>query len=247
MTVQVFKNEEINTEIRGLIINSEPWFVAKDVCKGLDLSDTSRAVARLDDDEKGTASIRTLGSEQDLLIVNEPGLYRLILSSRKQEAKAFQRWVTHEVLPSIRKAGSYRISNQPLQGNEVALVGKMSEDIEKLFAVKHGIAISQAIDIVNKNCKVDLNNLKQLLPHETGYLNATTIGRRLDGLPSRLVNKELQSACLQYKDGKSWRLTALGFEFGEEVPYIAPDGHSRYQIRWNEKVVDYLKERRSRR
>jgi prophage antirepressor-like protein len=94
-------------QVRTIIENGEPLFVAKDVCDILDLGDVSRAVGRLDDDEKGTSSIRTLGGQQEMLTVNEPGLYSLIFASRKPEAKQFKRLVYHEILPSIRKTGQY--------------------------------------------------------------------------------------------------------------------------------------------
>lgn len=96
----------------------EPWWVAVDVCKVLGLDQVSRAMDRLDDDEKTTLTISTGLIEQgfsdnvpgtSLNLVNEPGLYRLILTSRKPEAKAFKRWVTHEVLPQIRKTGRYAL------------------------------------------------------------------------------------------------------------------------------------------
>lgn len=104
--LQIFKNEEFG-EIRTAKQGDEVLFIAVDVCKALDIKDTSRAVSRLDGDEKGTTLIRTLGGEQNVLTVNEYGLYSLVLSSRKPTAKAFKRWVTHEVLPTIRKTGGY--------------------------------------------------------------------------------------------------------------------------------------------
>jgi prophage antirepressor-like protein len=94
-------------QLRTAIINDEPWFVAKDVCDILEIGDTSSALRRLDDDEKGTHTILTLGGNQQMAIVNEAGLYNLIFTSRKDEAKQFKKWVTHEVLPQIRKTGSY--------------------------------------------------------------------------------------------------------------------------------------------
>jgi len=81
--------------------------VAADVCRALEIGDTHKAVERLDDDEKGRSLIPTLGGEQELLIVNEPGLYTLVLGSRKSEARAFKRWITHEVIPAVRKHGGY--------------------------------------------------------------------------------------------------------------------------------------------
>jgi anti-repressor protein len=88
--------------VRIELINSEPWFVAKDVCDILELSNVSKALLSLDDDEKGITKVQTLGGEQSLLIVNESGLYNLIFRSNKPEAKKFRKWVTNEVLPSIR-------------------------------------------------------------------------------------------------------------------------------------------------
>jgi hypothetical protein len=87
--------------------DGEPWFVAADVATALTIGRTDDAVGRLDDDEKGAATIRTPGGDQQMSIINESGLYSLILTSRKPEAKRFKRWVTHEVLPAIRKTGAY--------------------------------------------------------------------------------------------------------------------------------------------
>lgn len=102
--LQVFKYTEAHT-IRTTLIDGEAWFVAKDVCDVLDM--TVEATRRLDRDEKGLTKIQTLGGNQDMTIVSEPGLYKLIMRSNKPEAKQFTRWVTHEVLPSIHKSGMY--------------------------------------------------------------------------------------------------------------------------------------------
>lgn len=104
--IEIFSNADFG-EIRTLTIDSEPWFVVVDVCKALEIRNNRMAVERLDDDEKGVSSIDTLGGPQDVIIINESGLYSLILTSRKPEARAFKRWITHEVLPSIRKRGIY--------------------------------------------------------------------------------------------------------------------------------------------
>ena len=85
----------------------EPWFVAADVLSTISLD--RKALERLDDDEKGVNSIHAPGGVQEMTTVNEPGLYALVLGSRKAEAKRFKRWVTHEVLPAIRKTGSYAV------------------------------------------------------------------------------------------------------------------------------------------
>jgi prophage antirepressor-like protein len=93
--------------LRVVMRDGEPWFVAADVCAALGISRTDDGVSRLDDDEKGAGSIRTPGGEQQMTIINESGLYSLILGSRKPEAKKFKKWVTSEVLPAIRKTGAY--------------------------------------------------------------------------------------------------------------------------------------------
>lgn len=105
MNPQIFMYQ--NSQVRATIINGEPWWVAKDVCDILGHSNSRMALDRLDDDEKGVSSIDTLGGAQHMTIVNEPGLYSLILGSRKPDAKEFKRWVTHEVIPTIRKHGVY--------------------------------------------------------------------------------------------------------------------------------------------
>uniref|UniRef100_UPI00158AF826 BRO-N domain-containing protein n=1 Tax=Burkholderia ambifaria TaxID=152480 RepID=UPI00158AF826 len=102
-----------STPIRTIEQDGEVWFVAADVCKVLDHSNSRMAISRLDEDEKGVSTVDTLGGQQEVTIINESGLYSLILSSRKPQARAFKRWVTHEVLPSIRKTGRYESAAQP--------------------------------------------------------------------------------------------------------------------------------------
>lgn len=99
----IFNNDKFG-ELRTIMIESEPWFVAADVCKILDLSNPTVAVERLDEDERSKFN---LGRQGQATIINEFGLYSLVMGSRKQEAQQFKRWVTHEVLPSIRKTGMY--------------------------------------------------------------------------------------------------------------------------------------------
>ncbi len=110
--IQSFTNDQFGTvrAVRGE--DGEPMFVAKDVCAALGLGNSRQALARLDDDEKGVISADTPGGEQQMQAVNEPGLYVLVLSSRKPEAKAFKRWVTHEVLPALRREGAYEVPRE---------------------------------------------------------------------------------------------------------------------------------------
>lgn len=101
--LQVFQNERFGA-VRTVIREGQPWFVAADVCRALELSNPTVAVERLDEDERAKLN---LGRQGEGAIVNEPGLYTLVLGSRKPEAKTFKRWITHEVIPAIRQTGGY--------------------------------------------------------------------------------------------------------------------------------------------
>jgi len=96
-----------NQQVRVIYINNEPWFVTKDICDVLEIGNPSQALNRLEDDEKHTIILNEGIGNPYKSVVNEPGLYTLILGSRKYEAKNFKRWITHEVIPSIRKHGAY--------------------------------------------------------------------------------------------------------------------------------------------
>lgn len=96
-----------DNQVRTVTKDGEPWFVLKDVCQILGISNSKMVAARLDDDEKGVSLTDSLGGPQKTTIINEPGLYKVVLRSDKPEAKKFVKWITHEVLPSIRKHGAY--------------------------------------------------------------------------------------------------------------------------------------------
>lgn len=103
---KIFEHPEFG-KVRTVMIDGEPWFVAADVCNALDIGNPSQALSRLDEDEKIITLISNEGNQRgnpNVAVVNEPGLYTLILGSRKPEAKAFKRWITHEVLPALRNA-----------------------------------------------------------------------------------------------------------------------------------------------
>lgn len=112
--LQIFKNEEFG-EVRSLLINNEPCFVGKDVALILGYKEPRSAVSKkVDDEDRGVAKIETPSGVQDMTIINESGLYSLILSSKLPTAKKFKRWVTNEVLPSIRKYGAYQVPDDPM-------------------------------------------------------------------------------------------------------------------------------------
>lgn len=105
--IQVWNYE--SSEIRTVQVNGEPWFVLADVCKVLEISNSRNISSRLEPDEKGVTLVDTLGGTQQMTIINESGLYTVILRSDKPQAKPFRKWVTSVVLPSIRKTGSYSV------------------------------------------------------------------------------------------------------------------------------------------
>ena len=133
MKIEVFQSPDF--EIRGGLVDNEPFFVASDIAKALGYRAAFTLVRRLDEDEKGTQKVRTPGGEQDMLVINESGLYSSILGSNRAEAKQFKKWVTSEVLPSIRKTGGYSIQSNfqiPQTLSEALyLAAKQAEQIEK--------------------------------------------------------------------------------------------------------------------
>ena len=131
--IQVFENNDFG-KVRVVERDGEPWFVAADVCSVLDLSNPTIAVSRLDEDERAKFN---LGRQGDATIVNEPGLYTLVLGSRKPEAKAFKRWVTHEVIPTIRKTGAYstRKPDSCMIDNPIARAQRWIEETQERLAV----------------------------------------------------------------------------------------------------------------
>lgn len=107
VTPQVFNFTADVRQVRNLIINGEPWFVAKDVCDCLGLSNPAESLKALDDDEKLTSEVLMSGQNRKAWMINESGLYNLIFRSNKPEAKTFRKWVTNELLPQVRRTGSY--------------------------------------------------------------------------------------------------------------------------------------------
>ena len=133
--LQIFKNESFG-EVRTIIINNEPWFVGKDVCKVFGDSNYRRSLERLDEEEKGVSQIETRGGKQKMIVINESGLYSLLFYMQPQKAKGvsqnddlinerisklkeFKRWVTSEVLPSIRKNGGYIVNQESMTDEEL--------------------------------------------------------------------------------------------------------------------------------
>ena len=128
-------------------------------------------------------------------------------------------------------------------GTAVRDIRSTAAELQKLFGVKSGIALAKATNMIERAYGVEMPEVKELIPpaeHDTGFLNATQIGARL-GVNARRANELLQLAGLQVRFNGTWRLTSKGKEHGEEMPYER-NGHSGYQIRWNDSVVSVLAE-----
>jgi prophage antirepressor-like protein len=153
-----------NQTIRVEIINGELWFVAKDVCNTLSISNNRDAVSRLDDDEKATSVLPTQFGDKEMHLVNESGLYSLIFQSRKPEAKVFRKWVTSEVLPALRKTGAYRIKgkrnhNSPVPaGSGIAqllqlIADNLQKGDQKAIATQLGVKQASISNILSGKTK----------------------------------------------------------------------------------------------
>ena len=125
--------------VRMLTLSDEPWWVAADVCRALELNNTHMAVERLDDDEKGVSAVDTPGGRQQLTVISEAGLYNLIFSSRVERAKDFRRWVAHEVLPAIRKTGRYEVKTT------------RHRRYERAMGTKDASTVKARLDVANRH------------------------------------------------------------------------------------------------
>lgn len=188
----------------------------------------------------------TDGKLYETVIYNAKGIYEICRWSKQSKADTFYDWV-YELLEALRK-GEIQIT-KPKQSKSrkksVNLIFRQEMDMAKTLAsiagVKEGIAYAVAIERAEQKTGEDFSSYKRLLPtatHETGFLNPTKIGERI-GKSSRAVNTLLQERGLQMKIDKEWRVTDEGKKYGEEMPYTR-NGHSGYQIKWSESVIDVL-------
>ena len=139
--------ENQNAPIRVQVINGETWFVAKDVCDNLGINKYRDAFSRLDDDERVSVLVDTLGGPQKVVAVNESGLYSLVFQSRKPGAKKFRKWVTMEVLPSIRKTGSYSVKSirkrLPMPKDRDEVLGAFYAELPKWVTIENEREVAQ--------------------------------------------------------------------------------------------------------
>lgn len=209
--IKVFENAEFGS-VRTVTINGEPWFVASDVCRALNIDPTS--TRRLDNDEKNTLRLtHGIPGNPNVTVVNEPGLYTLVLGSRKPEAKAFKRWITHEVIPDIRQYGMYATSDflDKALGNPDNWIRMLTEysAVKKENETLKLKTVEQKEVIETQNNQITLMKPKatyyDLVLQTKNAVNITTIAKDY-GLSAVTLNKKLHDYGVQYKQGGTWLL-----------------------------------------
>jgi anti-repressor protein len=202
--LSIFRYE--GADVRTITRDGEPWFVVADVCRVLGVGKANDAARGLDDDERGTETIRTPSGEQTMLVCSEPGMYSLILRSRKPEARAFKRWVTHEVIPAIRKTGAYSV----------------------LPALTDDQIVAQALQITAARVDALTAQVEDLTPRAEAWddladadgdysvADAASILRRagIDTGPQRLFEKLGEMRWIYRGEGRRWRPYARALDAG---------------------------------
>lgn len=235
--MEIFNNNEFG-EIRTLKINNEPWFVGKDVAEILGYKDTSDAMKRhVDEDDKGVGEIPTPGGKQNMKIINESGLYSLILSSKLPSAKKFKRWVTGEVLPTIRKHGAYMTDNVLEQAisNPDFMIGLLNELKEEQKHRKLLQEENQKLAIKIEKDKPKIDYIDEIL-RSKNTMTITQIAKDYD-LSGRELNKILHNEKVQYKCGNQWLLYAkhIGKGYTKSNTFVDNLGEARINTKWTQK------------
>lgn len=253
--LQIFKNPAFG-EIRTVTIDNVPYFVGKDVATALGYADTFGALKKhVDSEDKQNCQNDSFESPRGMTVINESGVYSLVFGSKLPTAKEFKHWVTSEVLPAIRKTGSYaipQVTPNPhyrtrMISTAVRDIGKTADEISKVFGCKRGMAIASSMELVGEAYGIDTKPLEKVLPpaDDCGYMNATDVAVKLGMLnkggngDAQKVKKLLASKGYQRREGSNWMLTEAGMQFGEMVPYHN-NNHSGYRIAWNDKLIASL-------
>lgn len=230
--LQIFKNESYG-EIRTITRDGEPWFVAADVCRALEIGNPSQATSRLEDDERFTTLISNEGAatgKSSATFVSEAGLYSLILGSRKPEAKAFKRWITHEVIPAIRRHGMYA-TDQLLADPDLAIAAftalKEEREARRLLEERTAVQSQQIAELTPKASYYDLVlNCRDLL-------SVSQIAKDY-GKSARWLNEKLRELGVQYKQGDVWLLyqkyAKNGYTSTKTHEYLATDGMNHAKV-----------------
>ncbi len=205
-----------NNKMRTVMIDNEPYFVGKDVCNVLGYTNSRDAIkTHVFEDDKGVETIDTLGGKQNMTIINESGLYALIFGSRLESAKKFKRWVTSEVLPTLRRTGGYRLPQTPEEKIRLLLEANQSANT-KIEKVEERVS--------------NLEDNRFLNPNEYGYLN-TQVSSRIREV------KDVHQMQLNRRQNSE-----LFKAIGRDIKTIT-NVRCRSQIRYKDfdKVLDFVK------
>lgn len=236
--LKIFENNEFG-EMRAILDeNGEPWFVASDVCKSLEIKNTTDALKRLDEDEKSRFNLGLPGGATN--VVNEYGLYNLILASRKKEAKHFRRWITHEVIPAIRKDGGYMLvdkndSEEEIMAKAVLIAQKSMERLK--------LENKQKDQIIGE-LKPKADYVDKILQNKS-LIKVSAIAKDY-GMSAQEMNKLLHELKIQYNQGGQWLLYAKiqdkGYTSSETHVYEKKDGSTdiRLLTKWTQKGRIFL-------
>ncbi len=234
MNTQIITNTFQNNDIRIILINNKPWFIAKDIAELLDIKDSRGAIRdlrnRLNEnninlkDVISTHPLETNGGIQEFTIVSETGLYELVFASRKKEAISFRFWITNEVLPSIRKTGNYSIS-QKLQ------IPEIKNETQKMIELKnHVLETSNLIEILRNLNQIDLFRLEQYflanfrysildkfkIDLENQFFLPTELGKMINKSPIE-INLMIANKGFQIRENGVWKMTSSGEDLGIEI------------------------------
>ncbi|MFM0566947.1 BRO family protein [Paraburkholderia caledonica] len=240
-----------NKEIRIIADKQgDTWFNAADVCEALELGNPSQAIkSHVDEDDlQKMESIDNLGRVQRVNHINESGLYALILGSTKEEAKRFKRWVTHDVLPTIRKTGSFG-SSKPSAVTQTIDATKLFQPCFRIARLigcdKQAAAISanQAVQSITGTNVLGLLGQTHLVAEnqESLYFTPTELGKRV-GTSARSMNLRLAAAGFQVKNGEYWELTETGRRFARifDAGKKQGSGVPIQQIKWSAEVISTI-------
>ena len=226
--IQLFSNDDFGDMRVLLTDDGEPMFAAVDVCKALDLSNPSVAVAGLDEDERAKLN---LGRQGETNFVTEPGFYKLVMRSRKPEAKAFQRWVTHEVLPALRRDGAY-VASDGTEDDDV-LMARALFAADK--AIKRKDARIKELEAANASLKAKSRAFDLWVDDTDGLISVTKAGKLLKSLDPTMGAKKLR-ACLReagYIEKATLSCTVKAIEPGymreRMTKFIGRDGRERFK------------------
>lgn len=245
------------TEVRVNKRSGEPWWVLSDVCSVLGIANVGNANSRLDADEKDDIRIMdAIGRAQETCVINEAGLWSLVLTSRKPAAKRFKKWITGEVIPSIRKTGSYTAipTQKPKRGRKpsfavtfdrclrvVAHLPNVDENQKLLMAARgtYNLCGVNPLEIVGYTALP--------APTEDNYKTPTELGKEL-GLSGQRVNQILwKEAHLQVhtpgsSSGSDWSMTERGIAYGKMFDTTRKGGKgSQQQLKWKPSVIEQLR------